>query len=214
MMLMTDQIATSPAVSLLRREMKLYYWNVKARGQLPAVLLEVGKIPHEWNRNPDWPGMKERTPFGQLPFLEDGDIKVGQSMAIARYISRKAGLEGEGADFAISEMLIEEHNDLFTSLSKAQYHPSDKPGTWKTVLNEDIPKQFALLEKLLHGDHFGSKLTAGDVAIWSVINIILDLNPKALDNFHKLKAFYEHLSKNPGVANYLKNAPPAYFKVE
>jgi len=94
---------------------------------------------------------QDRTPFGQLPYLEDGDVKLGQSMAIARYLSRKAGLQGDSdSDFAMvrskplfffrlyayfhsftssfgfittpkSEQLIEEQSDLYNVLAKAQY---------------------------------------------------------------------------------------------
>ncbi len=38
---------------------------------------------------------KDKTPFGQLPFLEDGEVKIAQSMAIARYLARKYKLDGE-----------------------------------------------------------------------------------------------------------------------
>lgn len=38
---------------------------------------------------------KPKTPFGQLPLLEDGDFKMAQSMAIARYLARKHKLDGE-----------------------------------------------------------------------------------------------------------------------
>jgi hypothetical protein len=75
----------------------------------------AGKLDFEWDSATGnaWPGYKEQTVFGQLPQLEDGmvdslnsphlerssdpqitgSVKVAQSMAIARYISRKAGLQ-------------------------------------------------------------------------------------------------------------------------
>ena len=49
-------------------------------------------------------------------------------MAIVRVLARKGGLEGKtDADFAVSEMLLEEFNDTFTSMAKCQY-----PGEGKT----------------------------------------------------------------------------------
>ena len=46
-------------------------------------------------------------------------------MAIARYFSRLGGLEGKtNEDFAMSEMLLEEQNDLYNILAKANY-PAD-----------------------------------------------------------------------------------------
>lgn len=47
--------------------------------------------------------------FFQLPYLVDGDVKLAQSMAILRYLSKKGGLQGDtDAAYAVSEMFIEE----------------------------------------------------------------------------------------------------------
>jgi glutathione S-transferase len=68
-----------------------------------------------------------RSPFGQLPYLEFGDLRIGQSGAIARFAARQAGLQGDNdADFAVSEQLIEEFQDLFNIVAKAHYDPTDK----------------------------------------------------------------------------------------
>jgi len=180
-----------------------------------AKLLEVGNLKYEWIKQFEWPGtLKDQTTFGQLPFFVDGDLKICQSMAIARYISRKAGLQGDNdADFAISEQLIEEQGDLYTTLAKAQYHPSDKPGAWKEAFEKTIPNGLSFFEKLLKGDFFGSKLTAGDVAVFSIVNTILDVKADALASFPKLQAHYNRIAALPGVDNYLKNSGvTVYFK--
>jgi len=82
---------------------KLYYWNIKARAQLPVLLFELGNVPFEWVKEFEWPGnLKAESPFGQLPFLDHGDFKLGQSMAIARFAARKADLSGDNDhDFAM-----------------------------------------------------------------------------------------------------------------
>merc|ERR1711963_1350887 len=72
----------------------LYYWGIRARGQVSVLVARYSEIPFEWNRSPDWPAMKDQTIFGQLPFLVDGDVKVSQSGAISRYLARKANLLG------------------------------------------------------------------------------------------------------------------------
>ncbi len=58
---------------------KLYYWPVKARCVLPVLIWSYGGVKFEWEKNPDWPGLKEKTPFGQLPYVEFGDIHFAQS---------------------------------------------------------------------------------------------------------------------------------------
>ena len=45
----------------------------------------------------------------QVPYLVDGDVKLAHSNAILRYVSKKAGLEGDNDKaYAISQMFIEE----------------------------------------------------------------------------------------------------------
>ncbi len=59
------------------------------------------------------------TPFGQLPILEADGLTIGQSTAIANYVARRAGkaLEGESdAEFAMSQMLMAEGEDLYAAM--------------------------------------------------------------------------------------------------
>ena len=190
----------------------IHYWGIKARAQLAILVAAYAGQELIWNKEPDWPGLKPATPFGQLPFLEDGDVKIAQSGAIARYLGRKFGLQGESdADFAQSEQLIEESQDIFTAVAKAQYSPN-KAEAYTEAFATEVPKHFELLEKLLQGDKFTSATTTGEIAIFGVINIILDLEAGALANFPGLQAFYNRIAANPGVAAYIAANTPAYFK--
>lgn len=45
--------------------------------------------------------------------MVDGDVKMAQSFGILRYVAKKAGLLGDSdAEYTMSEMLIEESNDI------------------------------------------------------------------------------------------------------
>lgn len=56
--------------------MKLYYWPVLARGTHTLMIGEWTNQKIEFV-TPEWPGsLKAETPFGQMPYLVDGDIKV------------------------------------------------------------------------------------------------------------------------------------------
>ena len=50
-----------------RRKVVLYYWKVKARAQLPMLLLTAGKIPYTWEESEE---VKPFSPTGQLPVLK------------------------------------------------------------------------------------------------------------------------------------------------
>jgi glutathione S-transferase len=104
-------------------------------------------------------------PFGQLPYLEDGDVKFAQSGAIIRYVAKKGGLDGDNlADFAKSEMLIEEMQDINTLFVKAMYAPEGRVEGFQKLFAADssLHYQLSCLEKLLTGDSFCSKPLAGD----------------------------------------------------
>jgi len=196
--------------------LKLHYWGVRSRGQ-PAVLIALyGDLPLEWNKEPNWPGdLKAQTPFGQLPFLEDGHVKVGQSAAIARYLARKAKLEGStDAAFATSEQLFEEAADIFTILGKASSE-KDKNAAFDKAFAETLPTHFQNLEKLIgENGHFTSehKLVAGEIALFSVLNFSQDLSKESLDNTPKLKKFYETTLAEPKFKEYFAQNISGYLK--
>ena len=111
---------------------KLYYWPIKARNYASLVIAKAGGVDVEFVSNPDLGELKKSgvLPFGQLPYLEDGDVKLAQSNAIVRYLAKKGGISGStDAAFAMSEMLIEESADLFTMTAKNHY-AADKASAW------------------------------------------------------------------------------------
>lgn len=84
--------------------------------------------------------MKPTLPFGQLPLLVDGDIRLAQSNAILRYVADKAGLDGRDDPkyYALSEMLIEEAVDIFNLLGEAN-KAADKAAAYNALFAADGP---------------------------------------------------------------------------
>jgi glutathione S-transferase len=202
--------------------MKIHYWGIKARAQLPVLVAKYGGLALEWDTTPVWSvdsspwsgyraGLKEETLFGQLPFLEDGDVKVSQSGAIARYLARKINILGDNdADFALSEALVEEQADLFTLLFMAN-HSANKREAYAKTFAESFPAHLQRLEALLQQDLFTSKLTLGSLAIFSVLNIALDVEPSLLQDTPKLAAFYNKVAALPAIQSYIDMNIPAYL---
>ena len=190
----------------------LYYWGIRARGQIPVLVARYGDLPLEWNRAPDWPGMKDQTVLGQLPFLVDGDVKVSQSGAISRYLARKANLLGNtDADYAISQMLVEEQVDLFNIIGKAN-SAENKEEAYTKAFAEEFPAHLARVQSLLgESEFFTSQVTVGTLAIFSVLNLALDLESSVLDQTPALKAFYERVAALPAIKAYLEENIPPYF---
>jgi glutathione S-transferase len=131
------------------------------------VMVVQGGILLAENTNPDMAAMKPNLPFGQLPFLEDGpSVKIAQSGAVIRYVAHKAKLDGRenDADFAMSEMLIEEMQDLVTLMTNAFRSPIGRVEAFLKLFAPDGPMRVQLdyLEKLIGEYQFCSRPLAGD----------------------------------------------------
>jgi hypothetical protein len=142
-------------------------------------------------------------------------------MAIARVLSRRAKLEGESeADFAMSEMLMEQFCDVITTVGSATqsedkyalcfssilrpFFPAVclfvphthcplpcRAAAWKTVPAR-LTNLFAPVSKLL-GDKasFTSSLTAGELAVAVAISFASDVDPSIVAAFPNLVSLYE-----------------------
>lgn len=98
---------------------------------------------------------------------------MGQSLAIARYISRAGKLQGDtDREFAMSEQLIQEGEDLYMALAKAHYSP-DRTAAMDTLFGTGLAPHLDALAKLLTGETFTGRLLAGDLAIFVIFDILV-----------------------------------------
>ncbi len=129
----------------------------------------TGGIALTEKQDVDLGAMKEagETPFGQLPVLTEGSVRIAQTGAIIRYLAAKAGLDGRGndADFGMSEMLIEEALEIYGILAKAMYAPEGREQGMNNIFDVStgaVHKHLGYLERLIAGDYFCSRPLAGD----------------------------------------------------
>ena len=187
----------SSSVSDSVTPLKLYYFNIKARNYIAVVLAQAANLPIELIKVDDMSTIKDKLPFGQLPYLEHGDICIAQSGAIQRYIAKIGHLEGDSIeDFAKSEQLLAQAEDLWVGMAKTNGNNDAMneyfEGDWKT--------QCSYLEKLIpDGEKYfiPSKRVAGGYAIASMLEIANCLDPSALESFPKLAAFYAEMVTSP-----------------
>ena len=73
---------------------KLTYFPVRGRAEISRLALEYAQVEYEDKRvtMEEWAELKPTFPFGQLPYFEDGDIAIPQSMSILRHIGRSYGV--------------------------------------------------------------------------------------------------------------------------
>jgi glutathione S-transferase len=178
---------------------ELIYFPVMAKGLQLAMCAEMSGL--KWSgftteeAGPkSWGEIKPSgiAPFGQMPLLKTpGGQVIGQSVAIANYIARKAGpvLEGETEEeYATSQMCMMEAEDIFSMVGKCELanwktpeQRESKAEEAKELFAESLPAHFDNLEKLAVGDvnddgkwsnckFTSTGKTAGEIYLWGMIH--------------------------------------------
>ncbi|KAI4470912.1 glutathione s-transferase [Holotrichia oblita] len=99
---------------------KLTYFDFRGLGESLRYLLRYAGIDFEDVRITfeEWPKVKTSMPFGQMPLYEEKGKTVTQSLAIARYIAKKAKLVGktDWEDLEI-DAIVDTINDIRQRIS-------------------------------------------------------------------------------------------------
>jgi len=107
------------------QNIKLYYFDLQAKGEIIRLILHYGGVPFEDIRidfTQGWAEVKndKKWKYGQIPIVEiDGKI-LAQSQTIARYFCQKLGYYPTDLDQATQ---VEELREFINSdISDHQYH--------------------------------------------------------------------------------------------
>ncbi|UQA60075.1 glutathione S-transferase family protein [Polyangium aurulentum] len=112
--------------------MKLTYFDARGRVEPTRLMLEMTRTPYEYVATPleAWMSdearapVRARTPFGQLPLLEDGGLSLCQSCTIHRYVARKLGLLGNTLEeSARVDEVFETGQELYVDAAKFVWDP-------------------------------------------------------------------------------------------
>ena len=188
----SDTRATSPRTP----KYKLTYFDLAGRAEITRLLFAAGNIEYEDCRISleQWPEHKNKTPLGQMPTLEIvNQPTLVQSLAIARYIAKEAGLYGSNnLEAAKIDSVVDTAVELGQEYVK-QLMPvikgaiDNKEEVLSKFLADVIPIQLRKLEKLLESygeeDYFvGNKLSMADLFVYEILANLLVLYPKLLDS--------------------------------
>ena len=201
---------------------ELRYFPVMAKGLGPTLVAEFSG--HPWVGNKDLgfvarggpPGenfadIKASLPFGQLPLLTtaEGDMVV-QTTAIVNYIGMISGTAGSGRDFALSQMLIAEAEDIYAMLSKNvptivaplnQGTKGDK-AAYDLFWGEKLPPHLDSLERLCAtGTGFG--VTPGALYLFSILHQVCLVASTSFGTRTALAAWYSKTLNDPRTAKVL-----------
>ena len=190
----SSSTATMPADA--PPSLRLCYFDVMAKGL--QVWMVANHSGLKWQGKPegfswrDGPNaMKPSAPFGQMPLLFVGGedkAPVAQATAIASVIGKLANTDGgsDMNDFAMSNMLLAQAEDMYNALQKGQPTLYAKIGsgiktdaTHAELWEVTLPHHLDSLEKLCDADagNFTSTgSTIGEMFLWGVIHQVVLLD--------------------------------------
>lgn len=187
---------------------KLTYFNVKGRAEVTRLMFDYGNVKFEDVRLTEGftDEIKKSTPLGQLPMLQVGEVKSGESMAIARYAAKRAGLYPKNEESAMVVDMITQV--LFTIINEGgRIHfalkDQEKEDAIKTLLNETLPKQFGHLSNLIKSDKntfIPDELSMADFLLYDLLVNMFQIFPDFdITQYPKLQAVVDNVSKLPAV---------------
>ena len=199
--------------------LKFYYWKVAARAQAPMLMCHAANIDYEWEEpSENWKEEKGNYPFGQLPCLKHNGKMIAQSGTMTRYCANLSSLMPENIEHQLdADMLIEFSNDIFSLFSKAKYSGDElhQQVAWQRVEKKQLPEKLDYLVKFLDNKTFfsGDTIHAGDVAIFSVLNLATRAGVKWEENYPTIKSHYDRVKTIGTIEKYLEAQYKPYFTV-
>lgn len=146
--------------------------------------------------------------YHQLPLLEIDGMRLVQTGAILRYISRKAGLYGEtNKDSTMIDMYFEGTRDFqlgflgFGFLTEAEVITSLK--------EQKLPRYLPVFEKVIKdngsGYVYGSAMTLADLGLLeTTLNTVECFGEQSLDEYPNLKNFHKLMTEKERISQFLK----------
>lgn len=194
-------------------KMKLGYWAMRGRGQVLRLLLTYTGLDWEevtYKEVSQWFGGGDKTKLGlefpNLPYLINGEFKLTESNAIAKYIIRKSNkkdLLGKNAeDEARIEMVLSLLEDIFNPVFSTFFSPNHQND--KTRLFDNKVK--VKMEELTH--YIGNKefaigyLTLADFKLAEASYYFEKMYPELLNKFEVLFKIRKNVESLPEIKTF------------
>lgn len=185
---------------------KLYYFDFTGRAEAIRLVLTAGKVEFEDVRvpRPEWPELKKKMPFGQLPAIEVDGTVIAQTGALLTYAGRIAGLcpedplEAALADQSVC--FVEDIWELFRPTWSIQ-DEDEKIQARQKIMAGPLKEKFGMLTNLIEGRQYlaGDKLSYGDLSTFCFLCLMqsgfLDGVPtNLLDDYPVLKEYRNRIA--------------------
>ncbi len=191
------------------------------RAEASRIALHIGGVEFEDVRpgREAFRAMKAsgELPYGQLPVLDVGGVRIAQSVAIARYCGKRAGLYPESD---VEQARVDELLDTATQITSllgpsfVETDPDRRAEMRAALVARDLPMWFGFLEARLLSNTttdflVGEQLTIADLVLWRLLSWfaggILDGIPTSILEAHPhLRAHVASIDQRPDVREWME----------
>ena len=223
---------------------KLFYWpGIQGRGEFVRLALEdAGAAYEDVGRSQGeaalMAAMKKLDPVHRPfapPFLQDGDVLVGQTANILYYLGPKLDLAPADEagrlwvnqlQLTIADMVAEAH-DTHHPVASGLYYDDQKAEALRRARDfteNRIPKFLSYFEEILANNPGGAGCLAGasasyaDLSLFQLVEGLRYAFPKAMARIARslpqVTALCDAVSRRPGIAAYLKSPRRQPFNEE
>ena len=184
---------------------ELHYWNLRALGEPVRLMLEYLEVDYVNKHPEDWRGVKYNLglKYPNLPYLVDGNVKLTESLAIMKYLSRKhkalgASTEAERQAVDTAEGFM---SDFRMGFIRLWFHP-DYENEKKNYFKE-LPNKLRSLEEVLGTQKWAAgKLTYVDFGLFECLDHHEMCQPGCLACSPNVQKYYEAFAALPKIAAY------------
>ncbi|CAI6360812.1 unnamed protein product [Macrosiphum euphorbiae] len=200
---------------------KLTYFNFPALAEPIRFLLSYLEIDFEDFRfeREQWPSIKPTMPFGKVPVLEIDGKALNQSVAISRYLSKKAGLAGSDEwESLLIDIAVDNVNDLREALALSAFDPNEesKAKKYVTLINETIPLYLNKFENTVgenNGYFVNGKLSLADIHFVALLDFLSFLaKVDLIEGRPILQAHKKKILDIPQIKSYMAKRPAFSIK--
>lgn len=202
---------------------KLIYFNGRGLGEPLRWLLAYMGEKFEDFRFPreEWPSIKPTTPFGKVPVLEINGKMAAQSIALARYLGKQAGLGGKDAWEDLQIDIVVDHFADFRhelALLKIMTEKDEKIKAEKKerFVKETVPffmKRFDIIVKENAGYVANGKQSWGDIYFICMADVFSKyMGFDLLAPYSNLVALQKRIVSIPEIKVWIDNRPETEFR--
>jgi len=207
---------------MVHHEYKLVYFNGRGRAE-PARLIFAYAGHHYTDQRiegAEWPALKSKAPFGQMPILDidNGKVILSQSKAIARYLGHQFSLvPKDHIEAAKADMYVDGLDDVQKHFVPwfQEKDPAKKKELWQKLETDHVAPFLKLYEKFLiengHTYFVSNSITWADLFLFDFIHRFKTSSSHLFDGHQKLKEYVEKIEKEPKIHDWLEKRPKTDF---